>query len=84
MKTPINTDRRGLCKTIYGRMGRLSWENYLGRMENGGWDTQMTCIMEIDNGSDSGDGWHVEPEHDIEILSEGERDGDKLCAYRLP
>ena len=53
-------------------------------MENGGWDTQMTCIMEIDNGSDSGDGWHVEPEHDIEILSEGERDGDKLCAYRLP
>jgi len=38
-------------------MGRLSWENFLGRMEHGGWDTQMTSILEIyedakDTGSD--------------------------------
>ena len=37
----------GCCKCIYARMGRLSWENYLGRMEHGGWDCQMTSILEI-------------------------------------
>ena len=43
---PMNTTN-GLCKTIYGRMGRLSWENYLGRLEHGGWESFMTCILEI-------------------------------------
>ena len=37
----------GCSKCIYSRMGRLSWENYLGRMEHGGWDCQMTSIMEV-------------------------------------
>ena len=46
-KYPMNTTLDGCCKTIYGRMGRLSWENYLGRIEHGGWDCQMTCIMEV-------------------------------------
>lgn len=45
----LNTCRGGICKTIYSRIGRLSWENFLGRMENGGWDCQMTCIMEIED-----------------------------------
>lgn len=43
----LNSCQDGNCKTIYGRMGRLSWENYLGRLEHGGWDCQMTCILEI-------------------------------------
>ena len=37
----------GACKTITTRQGRLSWENYLGRLEHGGWDSMMTCIMEV-------------------------------------
>lgn len=45
---PINTDRDGVCKCITTRQGRLGWENYLGRLEHGGWDCQMTCIMEIE------------------------------------
>ena len=49
----MNTDRDGCCKTIYGRLGRLSWENYLGRMEHGGWDCQMTSILEIYETADS-------------------------------
>lgn len=44
----INTDADGCCKCIYARMGRLSWENFLGRLEHGGWDSQMTCIMEYE------------------------------------
>lgn len=44
---PINTTEGGCHKTIYSRMGRLSWENYLGRLEHGGWDCQMTSILEI-------------------------------------
>lgn len=43
----MNTDRDGCCKTIFSRLGRLSWENYLGRMEHGGWDCQMTSILEV-------------------------------------
>lgn len=37
----------GCHKTIYSRMGRLSWENFLGRIEHGGWDCQMTSMIEI-------------------------------------
>ena len=37
----------GACKTIFARLGRLSWENYLGRLEHGGRDCQMTSILEI-------------------------------------
>ena len=33
---PINTTVDGCCKTIYARLGRLSWENYLGRLQGGG------------------------------------------------
>jgi len=44
---PINTTADGCCKTIYTRLGRLSWENYLGRLQGGGWDCQMTSILEI-------------------------------------
>ena len=44
---PINTTIDGCHKTIYSRMGRLSWENFLGRIEHGGWDCQMTSILEI-------------------------------------
>lgn len=44
---PINTDSDGACKCITTRQGRLSWENYLGRLEHGGWDCQMTSILEI-------------------------------------
>lgn len=49
MKTivPINTTTDGCHKTIYSRVGRLGWENYLGRFEHGGWDCQMTSILEI-------------------------------------
>lgn len=43
----LNPCLDGTCKTIYARLGRLSWENYLGRLEHGGWDTQMTCILEV-------------------------------------
>lgn len=43
---PINTVD-GLCKCITTRQGRLGWENFLGRLEHGGWDTQMTSIMEV-------------------------------------
>ena len=49
----INTDADGCCKCIYARMGRLSWENFLGRLEHGGWDSQMTCIMEYTYEADS-------------------------------
>jgi len=53
-KIPLNTID-GCHKTIYSRMGRLSWENYLGRIEHGGWDCQMTSIMEVyDDDSDTG------------------------------
>lgn len=45
-RIPLNTVD-GCHKTIYSRMGRLSWENYLGRIEHGGWDCQMTSIMEV-------------------------------------
>ena len=43
----LNACADGTCKTIFARLGRLSWENYLGRLEHGGWDCQMTSIMEI-------------------------------------
>lgn len=46
-RTILNACQDGTCKTIYGRMGRLSWENYLGRLEHGGWDCQMTSILEV-------------------------------------
>lgn len=39
----------GVCKCIYARYGKLSWENFLGRLEHGGWDCQMTCVMEIND-----------------------------------
>jgi hypothetical protein len=52
-KIPLNTVD-GCHKTIYSRMGRLSWENYLGRIEHGGWDCQMTSIMEVYDDSDTG------------------------------
>ena len=44
----------GCHKTIYSRMGRLSWENFLGRIEHGGWDCQMTSIIEIYDDTDKG------------------------------
>lgn len=49
MKTivPLNATKDGCHKTIYSRMGRLSWENFLGRIEHGGWDCQMTSILEV-------------------------------------
>lgn len=53
LRVPINTTEDGCHKTIYSRMGRLSWENFLGRMEHGGWDCQMTSIMEIYEGCDT-------------------------------
>lgn len=43
---PMNTVG-GVCKTLTTRDGRLGWENYLGRLEHGGWDCQMTSILEI-------------------------------------
>lgn len=43
---PMNTDTDGCCKTLTTRQGRLGIENYLGRMEHGGWDSMMTCIMQ--------------------------------------
>ena len=46
-RTILNTCLDGTCKTIYSRMGRLSWENFLGRIENGGWDCQMTSVLEV-------------------------------------
>ena len=49
---PINTVD-GCCKCIYTRMGRLSWENFLGRLEHGGWDSKMTSVMEIDEEGDT-------------------------------
>lgn len=52
-RIPLNTVD-GCHKTIYSRMGRLSWENYLGRIEHGGWDCQMTSIMEVYDDSDTG------------------------------
>lgn len=54
LKLPINTTADGCHKTIYSRIGRLSWENFLGRFEHGGWDCQMTSILEIyDNTEDT-------------------------------
>ena len=50
---PLNTNIDGCHKTIYSRMGRLGWENFLGRLEHGGWDCQMTSIMEIYEGCDT-------------------------------
>lgn len=49
----------GTCKTIFARMGRLSWENYLGRLEHGGWDCQMTSVLEIWNVPMKGKGHEV-------------------------
>lgn len=46
MRIPIN-DVVGCCKTILARYGRLGLENFLGRLEHGGWDSRMTAIMEI-------------------------------------
>lgn len=46
---PINTVD-GCCKCLVTRMGRLSWENFLGRLEHGGWDSKMTSVMEIEDG----------------------------------
>jgi len=46
-RTILNPCKGGICKTIYSRVGRLSWENYLGRLEHGGWDCQMTSILEV-------------------------------------
>lgn len=43
---PINT-ADGCCKCLITRVGRLGWENYLGRVEHGGWDSQFTCILEV-------------------------------------
>lgn len=48
---PLNTVD-GCCKCLVTRMGRLSWENFLGRLEHGGWDSKMTSVMEIDDGDD--------------------------------
>jgi len=45
-RTILNACSDGTCKTIFTRYGRLSWENFLGRLEHGGWDTQMTSILE--------------------------------------
>ena len=45
-RTPLNTVTDGCCKTLTTRQGRLGWENYLGRLEHGGWDSMMTCIIE--------------------------------------
>jgi hypothetical protein len=45
-KIPLNTVD-GVCKTLTTRDGRLGWENYLGRLEHGGWDSMMTCVMEV-------------------------------------
>ena len=53
MRRGLNTDADGCCKCIYARMGRLSWENFLGRLEHGGWDSQMTCILEYTYEEDS-------------------------------
>ena len=39
--------RGGACKCLFARLGRMGWENFLGRLEHGGWDTQMTSIMEV-------------------------------------
>lgn len=50
MKKIVLNGTNGLCKTLYARVGRLSWENFLGRLEHGGWDSMMTCIMEVDDG----------------------------------
>ena len=47
LRSPMNTDKDGNCKTIFTRYGRLSWENFLGRLEHGGWDCQMTCVAEV-------------------------------------
>ncbi len=52
---PLNTTLDGCHKTIYSRMGRLSWENFLGRIEHGGWDCQMTSILEITEDDVQGD-----------------------------
>lgn len=45
-RIPINTVD-GSCKTIFARYGRLGLENFLGRLEHGGWDVQMTSILEL-------------------------------------
>jgi hypothetical protein len=46
---PLHRGVGGVCKCIYARYGKLSWENFLGRLEHGGWDCQMTCVMEIND-----------------------------------
>lgn len=43
----LNACADGTCKTIFTRLGRLSWENFLGRLEHGGWDCQMTSVLEV-------------------------------------
>ena len=45
---PMNTIE-GCCKCVFTRYGRLGWENFLGRLSHGGWDTQMTSIMEVED-----------------------------------
>ena len=60
---PINT-ADGVCKCLTTRQGRLGWENYLGRMEHGGWDCQMTSIMEVYEGVDA-DRQPVAPESGV-------------------
>ena len=47
MRIMILNGSDGCHKCIHTRQGRLSWENYLGRLEHGGWDSMMTSVMEI-------------------------------------
>lgn len=62
---PLNTVD-GCCKCLFTRYGRLGWENFLGRIIGGGWDVQMTSIMEIyeqrSSLQDSGEGYSDESE----------------------
>ena len=45
-KIPLHTTK-SLCKTLFSRYGKMGWENFLGRMIGGGWDSQPTSIMEV-------------------------------------
>ncbi len=66
MKTiPLNTVD-GCHKTLHTRLGRLSWENFLGRIEHGGWDSQMTSIMEIYEIPDNERPWEKFRENGVE------------------
>ena len=55
--TPINTTDDGCCRTILSREGRYSWENFLGRLEHGGWDCPMTSFLEVYDEEDGAEGW---------------------------